>query len=120
MKPNSISCNTKQNNYRLVAQPWFSLRSTDGFEIYETCGFHIYSTFIPQIYPNIKKRYHALQLGLQMNRAFDDLLVAELDKSLFILVTMEVEGFSVPIIDLPKFEVEKEKLRAAAVGVGCF
>ncbi|KAL0921075.1 hypothetical protein M5K25_008107 [Dendrobium thyrsiflorum] len=33
---------------------------------------------------------------------------------------MEAEGFSVPIIDLAKFEVEKEKLRAAVVELGCF
>ncbi|KAI0515750.1 hypothetical protein KFK09_008417 [Dendrobium nobile] len=33
---------------------------------------------------------------------------------------MEMEGFSVPIIDLVKFEVEKEKLREAVVELGCF
>ncbi|KAL0921073.1 hypothetical protein M5K25_008105 [Dendrobium thyrsiflorum] len=36
------------------------------------------------------------------------------------LVIIEVEGILVPIIDLAKFEVEKEKLRSAVVGLGCF
>ncbi|PKU82815.1 2-oxoglutarate-dependent dioxygenase DAO-like [Dendrobium catenatum] len=33
---------------------------------------------------------------------------------------MAMEEISVPVIDMAKFEVEKEKLRAAVVGLGCF
>ncbi|KAL0921074.1 hypothetical protein M5K25_008106 [Dendrobium thyrsiflorum] len=45
---------------------------------------------------------------------------SKLNKKRSRLVIIEVEGILVPIIDLAKFEVEKEKLRSAVVGLGCF